>query len=105
MSSKKPNPRRANSTRRNKVRQRLKAQGRPCAVCGKPIDYDLPAGHKWSFEVDEIVPIRAGGSPYAMDNVQPVHRVCNRLKYQREMAEAKKRKQKPPNAAQASCDW
>ena len=26
----------------------------PCAICGMPIDYDLPAGDPMSFEVDEI---------------------------------------------------
>ena len=103
--ARKPNPRRANGSRRDKVRARLKAQGLPCAVCGKPIDYSLPAGNEWAFEVDEIVPVRLGGSPYSLDNVQPVHRVCNRLKYQRERAAAQGKRQMPPDVAQASRDW
>lgn len=80
------NPRRANSHRRNKLRGALKAEGGPCAICGEPIDYDLPAGDPLSFEVDEIVPVSRyweGGykSPQecALDkaNLRAVHRICN----------------------------
>lgn len=34
----------ANGHARRKVRAWLKAQGRPCWLCGGPIDYSLPAG-------------------------------------------------------------
>ena len=34
----------ANGHRRRQLRARLRAQGLPCAICGQPIDYDLPAG-------------------------------------------------------------
>lgn len=80
------NPRYRNGARRRKLRARLKAQGLPCALCGKPIDYTLPARHPMSFEVDEIVPVsryREGGysSPEqcALDpsNLRPAHRICN----------------------------
>lgn len=67
----------ANGHARRKVRAWLKAQGRPCALCGRPIDYDLPAGDPMSFEVDEIVPVSRGGSPIDQANVQPAHRICN----------------------------
>lgn len=97
----KSNPRRSNGHRRDKLRQRVKAQGRPCAVCGRPIDYSLPAGHEWSYELDEIVPVRDGGSPYDPDNVQPVHRVCNRAKYQAERRGAKR----PTPPVKASRSW
>lgn len=76
----KPNPRRANSTRRNKLRARIKAQGLPCALCGGPIDYSLPAGDPMSYEVDEIIPVSLGGDPLDIDNCQPVHRICNQRK-------------------------
>ena len=33
-----------------------------------------------SAEVDEIIPISKGGSPYDKDNVQLTHRCCNRRK-------------------------
>ena len=54
--------------------------GEPCALCGKAIDYSLPAGHPMSFEVDEIVPVSKGGDPLDFSNTQPAHRVCNQRK-------------------------
>lgn len=76
----KANPRRSNSTRRNKIRARIKAQGLPCAICGAPIDYSLPAGDPMSFEVDEIIPVSLGGDPLDITNCQPAHRICNQRK-------------------------
>lgn len=35
------NPRRTNGTKRTKLREFVKRQGLPCALCGKPIDYSL----------------------------------------------------------------
>ena len=70
-------PRYANGNARRKVRAWLKAQGNPCHLCGRAIDYSLPAGHPWSFEVDEIVPVSRGGSPYDRANVAAAHRICN----------------------------
>lgn len=67
----------ANGAARRKVRAWLRAQGRPCHICGMAIDYSLPAGHPMSFEVDEIVPVSLGGSPYDRDNVAAAHRICN----------------------------
>jgi len=56
------------------------AQGLPCQICGRPIDYSLPPGHPWSFEVDEDVPVSRGGSPLSMENTGPAHRECNQRK-------------------------
>ena len=67
----------ANGNARRKVRAWLKAQGLPCHICGRPIDYSLPAGDPMSFEVDEVVPVSRGGSPIDRGNVAPAHRVCN----------------------------
>ena len=52
----------------------------PCAICGMPIDYGLPAGDPMSFEVDEIVPVSLGGSELDWSNLQPAHRICNQKK-------------------------
>lgn len=71
------NPRNANGAARRKLRAWLKAQGRPCHICGRPIDYSLPAGDPMSFEVDEIVPVSKGGSPLDRANVDAAHRICN----------------------------
>lgn len=76
----KPNPRRANGTRRTALRKRVAALGLPCALCGQPIDYSLPPGHPMSYELDEIVPVSKGGDPLDPANVQPAHRLCNQRK-------------------------
>ncbi len=71
------NLRTKNGSARRKVRAWLKAQGLPCHICGRAIDYSLPAGHPMSFEVDEIIPVSKGGSPIDRNNVAPAHRICN----------------------------
>ena len=82
----KPNPRRANGSRRTWIRKRWKAIGAPCALCGQPIDYSLgmvltPYGrkrpHPMSFVVDEIVPVSQGGDPLDFANTRPAHWICN----------------------------
>lgn len=75
-----PNPRRSNGSARTKLRDAVRAEGLPCALCGMPIDYSLPAGDPMSYELDEIVPVSKGGSPYERANVQPAHRICNQRK-------------------------
>ena len=82
-----PNPRSANGAARRKVRERWRALGEPCAICGKPIDFSLgmvrdprtgrTRPHPMSFVVDEIVPVRFGGSPTSMSNTRPAHWICN----------------------------
>lgn len=74
------NPRKSNGAAWRAARARLRGEGRPCALCGQPIDYSLPAGDPWSFEVDHIVPVRRGGSMYDPANLQPAHRICNERK-------------------------
>lgn len=76
----KPNPRRANGSRRANLRAWLKAQGRPCHICRMPIDYGLPAGDPMSFEVDELIPVSRGGDPLDRANVDAAHRICNQRK-------------------------
>lgn len=80
------NPRNRNGNARRKLRLWLRSRGDPCALCGQPIDYDLPAGDPWSFEMDEIIPVsryHLGGYPRAeaaaldRENVQAAHRICN----------------------------
>lgn len=67
----------ANGHARREVRAWLRAQALPCHICGRPIDYSLPAGDPMSFEVDEIIPVSKGGSPIDRGNVAPAHRICN----------------------------
>lgn len=71
------NPRRSNGHRRDKLRKQVAAEGLPCHLCGHPIDYNLPAGHPMSYELDEILPVSKGGDPFSRENVAPAHRCCN----------------------------
>ena len=85
--SSRKNPRKANGSARKKIRDRWRAIGDPCHLCGKPIDYSLGMvtdartgkrhPHPMSFVVDEIVPVSKGGSPFTMENTRPAHWICN----------------------------
>jgi 5-methylcytosine-specific restriction endonuclease McrA len=70
----------SNGHRRRQQQARFAARGDVCAICGDPINYDLPAGEPESFELDEIVPVALGGSCTDPDNLQSTHRICNRIK-------------------------
>ena len=111
MSSKKSNPRRKNGNARTKLRDWLKAQGRPCWICrafGRTghIDYTLPAGHPWCFEVDELVPVSKGGDPLDRDNVDATHRRCNQWRGNKSVDEvlrlAKRQKNRRASGATSS---
>lgn len=79
------NPRYANGNARRKLRDRWRAIGAPCGICGKPIDYSLGMvtvngkrrPHPMSFVVDEVVPVSKGGDPLDFDNTRPAHWICN----------------------------
>lgn len=86
------NGRYKNGNARRKLRERVKAEGRPCGICGQPIDYSLPAGHPLSYELDEIIPFSRGGSPIDYNNVQPAHRICNQRRGNTICIERKKTK-------------
>lgn len=83
------NPRYSNGAKRRSIRRWLASKGDPCALCGKAIDYSLPACHPMSFEVDEIIPVSKGGSPYERANVQASHRICNQRKGNRTASKAR----------------
>ncbi len=70
-------PRRANGSRRTATMRWLRAQARPCHICGMPIDYGAQAGEPRAYECDELVPVSRGGSPYDHGNVDAAHRCCN----------------------------
>lgn len=75
--SRTPNPRRTNGHRRNAVRARVLAEENTCWLCGGPVDVTLPHGFPDSPEVDEVVPVSLGGSPYDRSNCRLAHRLCN----------------------------
>ena len=51
-----------------------------CGICGKPVDFEFKYPHPLSPTVDHIVPIKKGGHPSALSNLQLAHRWCNRWK-------------------------
>ena len=69
------NVRQGNGNARRKLRAWLMAQGLPCAICGKPINYALPAGHCWAGPLES-----RQAAALSQDNVQATHRHCNREK-------------------------
>ena len=76
----KVDPRKVNSALRNTMRKRVLAAYDTCAICGREVDKTLHYLDPLAPEVDEIVPVSRGGSPYDWDNLQLVHRVCNQRK-------------------------
>lgn len=90
------NPRYANGHRRRQLRNRVKARRDPCALCGLPIDYDLPVGDPMSYELDEIIPVSRGGDPLDISNVQPSHRICNQRKSNKILEKSDFEKNRPP---------
>ena len=73
----KANPRRTNGHRRDQVRRRVLAEEHDCWLCGEPVDKTLKTPHPRSPEVDEVVPVSLGGSPYDRRNCRLAHRLCN----------------------------
>lgn len=64
MSGRRGNTRHANGWRRQQVVARVLAAYDTCHLCGRPVDKSLPPGLPGSPEVDEIIPVSKGGSPY-----------------------------------------
>jgi 5-methylcytosine-specific restriction endonuclease McrA len=72
-----PNPRYRNGHRRRRVRAQVLAEETCCALCGLPVDVTLPPWLPGSPEVDEIIQVSRGGSPFDRANCRLVHRLCN----------------------------
>ena len=73
-------PRKLRSGLRATLRKRVIATYDTCAICGREVDKTLHYLDPLAPEVDEIIPVSRGGSPYDWDNLQLVHRVCNQRK-------------------------
>lgn len=67
-----------------------------CAICGRTVDKGLPQYHPMAPEIDEIVPVSRGGSPYDIDNLQLTHRICNEKKGNRMAGDVDPRKIQNP---------
>ncbi len=81
------NPRRDRPGARDATVRWLRSQGRPCWVCGLPVDYGARYTDPLAFECDELVPVSRGGSPTDRDNVAAAHRCCNGWRKARSVAE------------------
>lgn len=67
------NPRYANPRERTRIRKWLLATQDICPLCHLEIDKTLKCPHPDSAVVDEIIPLKHGGSPIDPNNVQLVH--------------------------------
>ena len=80
------NPRRANGTKRDRVVAIVKREESHCHLCEQWVDRTLPAGLPGSPEVDELVPVTYGGSPFDRKNCRLAHRWCNRKRWHKPVA-------------------
>lgn len=89
------NPRRSNGSLRNKVRTRVLKEEQVCWLCNRTVDKTLTnlpgqhgqrcandecpgcVPHPMRAEVDEVVPVSKGGSPFDRANCRLSHRLCN----------------------------
>ena len=63
-----------------KARKKIFASQSVCAICGRPVNFDLKFPDPWSATVDHIVPLSKGGNPADIANMQLAHLQCNRMK-------------------------
>lgn len=70
-------PRKVNGHRRRTVRARVLAEETFCHLCNGEVDKTLRTPHPLSAEVDELVPVSRGGSPFDRANCRLAHRICN----------------------------
>jgi 5-methylcytosine-specific restriction endonuclease McrA len=68
-----------NTATRDRHRAVLRRGKPPCGICGQDIDYTLPHLDPGEFVVDHIIPLARGGLD-ELENLQPAHRHCNRVK-------------------------
>jgi 5-methylcytosine-specific restriction endonuclease McrA len=71
------NPRRANGTRRDRLRRRVLAEEDTCGICGNAVDKSIAYPDPWSPTVDEILPVSLGGDPLDRANCRLAHFRCN----------------------------
>lgn len=71
------NPRNGNGHKRRQLRARVLREESICALCGLMVDKTLHYLDPAAPEVDEILPVSLGGSPYERTNVRLTHRLCN----------------------------
>jgi hypothetical protein len=60
-----------------KARKALRAQGLPCWICRRPIDYTLRWPDPRAFTADHYVEVDAGGHGHDEGNLRAAHGSCN----------------------------
>lgn len=48
-----------------------------CGICGQPVDKTIKPPHPMSYSIDHIIPVKKGGHPSDISNLQLAHRWCN----------------------------
>jgi hypothetical protein len=101
------NPRYSNGSKRRALRARLLRQygGTACEECGEILDPTIATPHPESCEVDELTPVRHGGSPLDGENTRLIHRRCNRARADRELAAERAERQATPPTFVTRRDW
>ncbi|EKA62162.1 HNH nuclease [Janibacter hoylei PVAS-1] len=89
-------PRRANSTKRDRLKRRVWREENVCHLCGQWVDKRLPRYLPGSPTLDELVPISFGGSPFERENVRLCHFWCNRVRGTSPVSMARERLTNPP---------
>lgn len=69
-----------NRTAFDKNRRRILMSQDICGICGLPVDKSLKFPDPMSPTIDHIIPIKLGGHPSDISNLQLAHFICNRLK-------------------------
>lgn len=75
----------------------LRAQRRPCWLCGQPIDYSLPSTHIAAFSVDHVQPLSLRPDlAEEPSNLRAAHSRCNKSRGNR---------QPKPGLGESSTTW
>ena len=88
-----------------KARKKIFATQSVCAICGRPVNFDLRFPDPWSATVDHIIPIQKGGSPADIANMQLAHLQCNRIKSSKTNVVAAVKKSVGNRDLPLSCNW
>lgn len=94
------NPRRSNGHRRDQVVARVKREESDCWLCGEPVDKTLPPFLDGSPEIDEVVPVSLGGSPFDRRNCRLAHRLCNIRR-----GNGRRKRKPPPQPVASARRW
>ena len=76
-----------------------------CAICGRPVDFDIKPPNPLAPSVDHIIPIAKGGHPSDLANLQLAHLGCNQRKGMKIKDPVEKIKPVSNRELRLSADW